>query len=60
MHYSIPAILKKFPLSFVGVLFVDAVQRMFRITAEAEASKQGGPNMVHDVRAENSFAARKF
>jgi B-cell receptor-associated protein 31 len=46
-------------LSFIGVLFVDAVQRMLRITAESEAAKQqqGG---VKDVRVETSFAARKF
>ena len=46
-------------LSFIGVLFVDAVQRMLRITAESEAAKQqqGG---VKDVRVETNFAARKF
>ena len=46
-------------LSFIAVLFVDAVQRMLRITAESEAAKQqqGG---VKDVRVETNFAARKF
>lgn len=45
---------------FVGVLFVDALQRMFRITAEADAAKAGGASAAHDVRAETNFAARKF
>ncbi|KZO97586.1 B-cell receptor-associated 31-like protein [Calocera viscosa TUFC12733] len=42
---------------FVAILFVDAVQRMFRTTAEADMAKagQGG-----DVRAETNFAAKKF
>ncbi|KAH8105716.1 endoplasmic reticulum protein [Phellopilus nigrolimitatus] len=50
----------KIAFIFVGVLFVDALQRMFRITAEAEAAKTGGGSGVHDVRAETNFAARKF
>ena len=43
---------------FVAILFVDAVQRMWRITAEADLTKsqQGTP----DVRAETNLAARKF
>lgn len=45
---------------FVGVLFVDALNRMFRITAEVEAAKSGSAGMTHDVRAESNFAARKF
>lgn len=44
---------------FVGILFVDALQRMFRITAEADAAKASG-QASHDVRAETNFAARKF
>jgi len=49
----------KISFIFIGVLFVDAVQRMLRITAESEAAKQqqGG---VKDVRVESNFAARKF
>jgi len=49
----------KISFIFIGVLFVDAVQRMLRITAESEAAKQqqGG---VKDVRVETNFAARKF
>ena len=46
--------------SFVAVLFVDALQRMLRITAEAEAAKASGPGTAHDVRTETNFAARKF
>ena len=48
------------PFSFVAILFVDALQRMFRITAEATAAKSGGNAATHDVRAETNFAARKF
>jgi B-cell receptor-associated protein 31 len=44
---------------FIGILFVDALQRMFRITAEVENAKFSGQG-IHDVRAETSFAARKF
>jgi len=49
----------KISFIFIGVLFVDAVQRMLRVTAESEAAKQqqGG---VKDVRVETNFAARKF
>ncbi|EJD05223.1 endoplasmic reticulum protein [Fomitiporia mediterranea MF3/22] len=50
----------KIAFIFVGVLFVDALQRMFRITAEAEAAKAGGMGATHDVRTETNFAARKF
>ncbi|THH05681.1 hypothetical protein EW145_g4620 [Phellinidium pouzarii] len=50
----------KIAFIFVGVLFVDALQRMFRITAEATAAKSGGLSGTHDVRAETNFAARKF
>jgi hypothetical protein len=45
--------------SFVGILFLDALQRMFRVTAETEMAKTGGQSM-HDVRTETNFAARKF
>ncbi|KAI9511233.1 B-cell receptor-associated protein 31-like-domain-containing protein [Russula earlei] len=49
----------KISFIFVGVLFVDAVQRMFRITTEVEAAKSIGQG-IQDVRAETSIAARKF
>ncbi len=44
---------------FVAVLFVDALQRMWRVTAEAELAKTSG-QAAHDVRSETNFAARKF
>ncbi len=43
---------------FVGVLFVDALQRMFRINLEIETAKSGGH--TQDIRTETSHAARKF
>ncbi|KAI0277827.1 B-cell receptor-associated protein 31-like-domain-containing protein [Russula aff. rugulosa BPL654] len=43
----------------VAILFLDALQRMFRITTEVEAAKHSGQGM-QDVRTETSFAARKF
>ncbi|KAI0291572.1 endoplasmic reticulum protein [Russula brevipes] len=49
----------KISFIFVAVLFLDAFQRMFRITAEVEAAKSSGQGM-QDVRTETSFAARKF
>ena len=45
--------------SFVAVLFVDALQRMWRVTAEADVARNSGTGMP-DVRAESSIAARKF
>ncbi|KAI0920599.1 hypothetical protein AcW1_002292 [Taiwanofungus camphoratus] len=47
----------KIAFIFVGILFVDAVQRMWRVTAEADVARSGG---TQDVRAETNFAARKF
>lgn len=49
----------KISFIFVAILFVDAVQRMLRITAEAEAAKQSNSG-AHDVRTETNVAARKF
>jgi B-cell receptor-associated protein 31 len=43
---------------FIAILFVDALQRMFRVTAEVEMSKSG--QGMQDVRTETNFAARKF
>lgn len=45
--------------SFVGVLFIDAFQRMVRVAAESELAKSNGSG-VQDVRSETNFAARKF
>ncbi|KAG2078472.1 B-cell receptor-associated 31-like protein [Suillus decipiens] len=49
----------KISFIFVGILFLDALQRMFRVTAETEMAKTGGQTM-HDARTETNFAARKF
>ncbi|TFK48270.1 B-cell receptor-associated 31-like protein [Heliocybe sulcata] len=48
----------KIAFIFVGILFVDALQRMFRVTAESDVARQSGQS--HDVRTETTFAARKF
>jgi B-cell receptor-associated protein 31 len=45
---------------FVAILFADALQRMFRVTAESELAKQNGTAHAGGAQAENSFAARKF
>ncbi|KAF7373582.1 hypothetical protein MSAN_00568600 [Mycena sanguinolenta] len=50
----------KISFIFVGILFVDALQRMFRVTAEAELAKQNGSSHAGGVQVENSIAARKF
>lgn len=48
-------------ISFIGVtiLFVDALQRMWRTVAEAEAARNAGQG-IQDVRSETNHAARKF
>ncbi|KAI6126389.1 endoplasmic reticulum protein [Pisolithus croceorrhizus] len=48
----------KISFIFVGILFMDALQRMFKVTAEAELIKTG--QGMQDVRTESSVAARKF
>ncbi|KAG9310869.1 B-cell receptor-associated protein 31-like-domain-containing protein [Chiua virens] len=50
-------LLNAFP-SFVGVLFLDSLQRMFRVTSELEFAR--ADHTVHDVRTESNIAARKF
>jgi B-cell receptor-associated protein 31 len=44
------------PISFVAILFVDALQRMLRVTAESDLAKSS----QQDVRTETGLAARKF
>jgi B-cell receptor-associated protein 31 len=44
---------------FVGILFADALQRMYRITTESELAKATGNGAI-DVRAETNLHARKF
>jgi B-cell receptor-associated protein 31 len=51
--------LTRLQIRSIAILFLDAVQRMFRITTEVEAAKHSGQGM-QDVRTETSFAARKF
>jgi len=48
----------KISFIFVGILFADAVQRMFRVTAEVDMMKSG--RSVQDYKSETSMAARKF
>ncbi|KII90141.1 hypothetical protein PLICRDRAFT_107989 [Plicaturopsis crispa FD-325 SS-3] len=50
----------KISFIFVAILFVDAVQRMFRVTAESQINKSNGQLGASDVRTETNFAARKF
>ncbi len=45
--------------SFIAILFVDAVQRMMRVTAEADLAKSNGAG-AGDIRTETNVAARKF
>ena len=49
----------KISFIFVAILFADALQRMFRVTAETEMAKQH-PGHGGDVRTETNLAARKF
>lgn len=46
-------------LSFVAILFADALQRMFRVTAESDMAKSH-PQGMSDVRVDTNIAARKF
>lgn len=52
--------LAHFTKSFVAILFADALQRMFRVTAEADMAKQSKSGAVQDIRTDTSIAARKF
>jgi len=49
----------KITFIFVGILFIDALQRMLRVTSEAGLAKSSGQGM-QDVRSESNIAARKF
>ena len=53
------AVLTQSPYSFVAILFVDALQRMWRVSAESDLAKSTGSG-VQDVRGETNLAARKF
>ncbi|KAF6749757.1 endoplasmic reticulum protein [Ephemerocybe angulata] len=50
----------KIAFIFVAILFVDALQRMFRVGAESDLAKQGKGGLVQDVRTDTNIAARKF
>ncbi|KAF9528753.1 endoplasmic reticulum protein [Crepidotus variabilis] len=50
----------KISFIFVAILFADALQRMFKITAEAEAAKSPKAAVIQDVRSDTNLAARKF
>lgn len=49
----------KISFIFIAILFFDALQRMQRTVAEAEAAKSGGQGL-QDVRTETNHAAKKF
>ncbi|KAG8993680.1 hypothetical protein FRB94_010466 [Tulasnella sp. JGI-2019a] len=48
----------KIAFIFIAVLFVDSLQRVLRVTAEADMAKQSG--MGHNIQTESSNAAKKF
>ncbi|KAG8908963.1 hypothetical protein FRB99_000066 [Tulasnella sp. 403] len=47
----------KIAFIFIAVLFVDALQRVLRVTAEADLAKQSSG---HNAQSETSHAAKKF
>jgi len=49
----------KISFIFVAILFADALQRMFRVTAESDMAKSH-PHGMSDVRVDTNIAARKF
>jgi len=50
----------KISFIFVAILFADALQRMFRVTAESDAAKSHHNHVVSDIRTDTGIAARKF
>jgi len=51
----------KISFIFVAILFADALQRMFRVTAEADHAKSGRQGVISQgVATDTSIAARKF
>ncbi|KAF8174907.1 endoplasmic reticulum protein [Pholiota molesta] len=50
----------KISFIFVAILFADALQRMFRVTAESDLAKSNKGGMVSDIRTDTGIAARKF
>jgi B-cell receptor-associated protein 31 len=47
-------------IRFVAILFADALQRMFRITAESDMAKSVRGGVISDVRSDTNLAAKKF
>jgi len=50
----------KISFIFVAILFADALQRMFRITAESDLAKSARGGVITDVRSDTNIAAKKF
>jgi len=50
----------KISFIFVAILFADALQRMFRITAESDLAKSNRGGVITDVRSDTNLAAKKF
>jgi len=50
----------KISFIFVAILFADALQRMFRITAESDMAKSARGGVITDVRSDTNLAAKKF
>lgn len=50
----------KISFIFVAILFADALQRMFRVTAESDLARSGKGPVATGTSAETNLAARKF
>jgi len=50
----------KISFIFVAILFADALQRMFRITAESDLAKSNRGGVITDARSDTNLAAKKF
>ncbi|KJA17880.1 hypothetical protein HYPSUDRAFT_45885 [Hypholoma sublateritium FD-334 SS-4] len=50
----------KISFIFVAILFADALQRMFRVTAESDLARHNKQGMLSDIRTDTGIAARKF
>jgi len=50
----------KISFIFVAILFADALQSMFRITAESDLAKSARAGVITDARSDTNLAAKKF
>ncbi|KAJ3504729.1 hypothetical protein NLJ89_g7783 [Agrocybe chaxingu] len=50
----------KISFIFVAILFADALQRMFRVTAESDLARSGKQGIIQDIRTDTGLAAKKF